>query len=379
MTEKEKHPRLYAEISLKALDENLGLMEERLKEKERLIAVIKANAYGHGAVRLAEHIRSRPSLWGFAVACTEEALELRAGGITEPILILGYTFPGDYERLIREEVRLTVFREDSLEELAAAARRIGKKAYVHVAVDTGMGRIGVIPDETGLGVVRALLEKEELIPEGIFSHFARADEEDKSFCGLQLQRFSGFLKEIRERLGFSFPLAHLANSAAILEYPEASFDLSRAGISMYGMYPSGQTPEKKYLSPVMSLHSHVSHVKILPEGSPVSYGGTFVTIGPTLVATIPVGYGDGYPRLLSGKGQVLIRGRRVPILGRVCMDQLMADVTELPDVKPGEPVTLLGKDGQEEITAEELGELSGRFNYELACMIAPRVPRVYLP
>ncbi|MDO5133494.1 MAG: alanine racemase [Eubacteriales bacterium] len=374
--------RVSAEIDLSAITYNMESMYRNLLPGTRMTAVIKTDGYGHGAEMIAHEIESLPYLWGFAVATFEEAAELRAAGIRKPLLILGYAFPSCYERLAALEIRPACFREDMLEELSAAGKAVGKPVHVHIAVDTGMSRIGIRPDDEGLSFVRrclALQEEGGLVVEGIFSHFARADEKDLSGALGQLAFFTGFCDRIEKELGYRVPLRHCSNSAGIVRMQRANLDMVRAGITLYGLRPSADVPEEPVpLRPVMSLHSHIVYVKTVPAGTPVSYGGTYVTSTPERLATVPVGYGDGYPRSLSGRGYVLVRGCRAPIRGRVCMDQMMVDVTDIPDVREGDPVTLLGRDGEETITMESLGSLSGRFNYEFACDISPRVPRVYL-
>ena len=264
-------------------------------------------------------------------------------------------------------------------ELSGEALRQGKVLKIHIKVDTGMSRIGISPDDAGLGFIRQVMELPGLEIEGIFTHFARADETDKSSAMGQFVRFGAFTERIRAELSLDIPLKHCANSAAIMELPETRMDLVRAGIALYGLWPSEEMDRSRIsLRPLFRLYSHIVYVKTVPAGTPVSYGGTYVTKKKQRIATIPVGYGDGYPRGLSGKGDVLIRGRRAPVLGRVCMDQFMVDVTDIPEAKEGDLVTLIGRDGKEEITMEELGDISGRFNYELACDLGSRIPRVYM-
>ena len=318
-------------------------------------------------------------MYGFAVATSEEAHILRMAGIKKPILILGYTFPYSYDTLVEEEIRPAVFREDSVLQLAEAAKKIGKKAKVHIKVDTGMSRIGITPDEKGLEFVKHLMAHEELEIEGIFTHFAKADEADKTEALKQFEVFGEFIDKIEKQLGLYIPLKHCANSAGIIELPRASMDAVRAGISLYGLYPSEEVSRDIIpMEAALSWYSHIIYIKTLQKGQSVSYGGTFTATREMRVATIPLGYGDGYPRSLSGKGYVLIHGKQAPILGRVCMDQFMVDISEIPDVKEGDLVTLIGKDGEACISAECLGELSGRFNYELVCDIGKRVPRIYV-
>ncbi len=375
----DQYKRVWAEIDLSALHKNMEHMREALAPGTRMMAVVKADGYGHGAVPIAHELEKEPWLYGYATATVEEALILRGGGIRRPILILGYAFPDSYERLAREDIRPAVFREDMLPHLAAAASASGRPFRVHIKVDTGMNRIGIRPDPSGLAFVKKCLETPGLEVEGIFTHFARADEEDKTAARRQLELFTEFNKRIQEELHVRIPVQHCSNSAGIAELPEANLDVVRAGISMYGLRPTDverQIPVE--LAPVLSLRSRIVYIKELEEGQEVGYGGTYVAERPMRVATIPVGYGDGYPRGLSNRGYVLIRGKRAPILGRICMDQFMVDVTGISEAALDDVVTLIGTDGEERITMEALGDLSGRFYYELACCLNRRVPRVYV-
>ena len=380
---REDYQRVYAEVRLDAVISNMDNMKANIAPKTKMIAVIKTDGYGHGAIPIARELEGLDYLFGFAVATAEEALILRHVGIKKPILILGYTFPYSYEKLIEEEVRMAVFREDTLKELSEAAARLSergirKNAKVHIKVDTGMSRIGVRSDEKGLEFVKRTFETEGIEVEGIFTHFARADESDKTAAKKQLTEFREFIGQIEEKTGRKIPVKHCSNSAGIVEMPDANMDVVRAGITLYGLWPSNQVRKDIVkLSPALSLYSHIVYIKEIEAGTAVSYGGTYVADRVRRVATIPVGYGDGYPRGLSGKGHILIHGKKAPILGRVCMDQFMVDVTEIPEAAMGDRVTLIGREGQQEITMELLGELSGRFNYELACDITKRVPRVY--
>lgn len=374
----ESYQRVWAEVDLDAIWENMVHMKENIAEKTKILAVIKTDGYGHGGVPIAKMLEQLDFMFGYAAATYEEAHVLREAGVKKPILILGYTFPYCYEELIREEIRPAVYRRDTVEELVAAAAKVGQKAKVHIKVDTGMGRIGITPDEEGLEFVRFLMGHPELEVEGIFTHFAKSDEADKTSANHQLELFQNFIERVQTELGLAIPVKHCSNSAAILEMPQANMDMVRAGITTYGLYPSEEV--RKDIVPLraaMSLYSHIVYCKTIHAGQSVSYGGLFTAQKDTRVATIPVGYGDGYPRSLSGKGYVLIRGKKAPILGRVCMDQFMVDISEIPGVMEGDKVTLLGVDGTERITAEELGELSGRFNYEFVCDLGKRIPRVY--
>lgn len=369
----------YALVDLDAIVYNMQQMKANVAEHTKLMGIIKADGYGHGSVPIARILEPLDFLYGFGVATAEEAFLLRDAGIRKPLLVLGYTFPYAYERMAREDIRPAVFRYDTIEQLQQAARRAGKPVRVHIKVDTGMNRIGITPDQEGIAFADAIQKAQDIEIEGIFTHFARADERDKTSARRQLQLFQEFVHRIEEETALRIPVKHCSNSAGILELPEANMDVVRAGITLYGLYPSEEVSRKTVpLRPALSLYSHIVYVKMIPAGSSISYGGTFTAGQDMRVATIPVGYGDGYPRSLSGKGYVLIRGMRAPILGRVCMDQLMADVSHIPEAAEGDLVVLLGQDKEQWISAEELGELSGRFNYELVCDLGKRIPRVYV-
>ena len=367
--------RVCAEINLDAVAYNFHNMKENLHPDTRIIAVVKTDGYGHGAIPIARMAEEYPYIWGFAVATVEEAVLLRTSGIVKPILILGFVFPDAYEEVVRYELRVAVFQLSIARLLAAEAVHQGKKVFVHIKVDTGMSRIGFADTIESADMVKEIAALPQVEIEGVFTHFARADERDKTKAREQLSRFLQFTKLLEER-GVKTELLHCSNSAGIVDLKEANLDLVRAGISIYGMYPSEDVNKLAVpLAPVMALKSHVVYVKEISKGTAVSYGGTYVAERTRRIATIPVGYGDGYPRSLSNKGWVLIRGQRAPIVGRVCMDQFMVDVTEISGVKEGDMVTLIGADGGDEITMEGLGEVSGRFHYELACDIGKRVPR----
>lgn len=370
--------RMKAVISLDALEHNFREMRRNIKEDAKMIAVIKADAYGHGAVPIARLTEKYDYLWGFATAVPEEALTLRDAGITKPILILGLAFPEYYPELVAEEIRPAVSEYETAKELSREAVRQGKTVHIHLALDTGMTRIGFSDTEESIEEIKKIAALPCLEIEGMFTHFARADEFDRSPAMVQLERYLAFAEKL-EKAGVAIPVKHCSNSAGIIRMPEANLNAVRAGITMYGIYPSGEVERDIVkLEPVMELKSRISYVKDVKPGTAVSYGGTFTAKEPMRVATIPAGYADGYPRQLSNKGWVLIHGKKAPILGRVCMDQFMVDVTDIPDAKRGTEVTLMGKDGDEVISADTLGELSGRFSYELVCCISKRVPRVYL-
>ena len=375
----EKYRRVCAYVNLDAVRHNMDEMHRRLAPGTKMMGVIKTDGYGHGAVPIGRELEKLDYVFGYATATAEEALALRRAGLQKPILILGYTFPDSYEELIQNDVRFTVFRRDTLEELAACARAVGKPAVVHIKVDTGMTRIGIRPDASGLDYAAQAFHTDGLRVEGMFTHFARADERDKTSAAAQLTRFVSFTGQVEEKLHATIPIRHCSNSAGILEMPQANLDMVRAGITMYGLWPSDEVSRDTVdLQPVLSLKSHIVYCREVEAGVPVSYGGTYVTPAAMRIATVPVGYGDGYPRSLSNKGYVLIRGRRAPIVGRICMDQFMVSLDGIPDAREGDEVTLIGRDGALEITAEQLGALSGRFNYELVCDLGRRIPRVYL-
>lgn len=374
----EKYSRIKALISLDAVRYNFEQMKNNIKEGTKIIAVIKADAYGHGAVPIASMIQEYDYIWGFATATAQEALQLRRAGIVKPILILGLVFEEYYEELIRNDVRMAVCDFDTAKRFHEAALAVGKKGLIHLAADTGMTRIGFKDNEESLEEIRRIYQLENIEIEGLFTHFARADEYDRTPAMVQLERYVHFSKLLEEN-GIHIPLHHCSNSAGIIRVPEANMNIVRAGITIYGIYPSEEVEKDIVkLEPVMSLKSHVTFVKEVEPGTQVSYGGTYTTDHVTKLATIPVGYADGYPRTLSNKGWVLIHGKKAPIRGRVCMDQFMVDVTDIPEIKKGDEVTLLGSDGEENISADTLGDLSGRFSYELLCGISKRVPRIYI-
>lgn len=374
-----QYARGYAQVDLDAVVSNMKNIKAHVRPGTRLLGVIKTDGYGHGSVPVAKALAKLDFMYGFAVATAEEAFELRESGIMLPILVLGYTFPYSFERMTALDIMPTVFTPDAARLLSEEGMRQHKKVKVHIKVDTGMGRIGIMPDEEGFRYVKLLQGLAGISIEGIFTHFARADEADKTDALRQLALFKGFTDRIERELGLTGILKDCSNSAGILELPQADMDLVRAGIILYGLAPSPVVlRERIFLRRALSLYSTVIYVKWMPAGCPISYGGTYVTEKKTRIATVPIGYGDGYPRSLSGKGYVLIRGRRASILGRICMDQFMVDVTDIPEAAAGDRVTLIGRDGEEEITAEMLGERSGRFHYELLCDIGKRIPRVYI-
>ncbi len=368
--------RVTATINLDAIRYNLMETRNRLQVGTKLMAIIKADGYGHGAVPIAKAVDDIADAYG--VAILEEAIELREAGITKPILILGFTTSDFYGKVVKLCLAQTVYQYEMAKKLSDVALRLHKKAQIHIKVDTGMNRIGYdLSDESIADIVR-ISELPGIELTGIFTHFACADMEDNSFAYLQLERYLTFAKKLKE-LGVNIPVQHAANSAAIIEMPEANLDMVRSGISTYGLYPSQEVHQEELaLRPAMELHTHIVYLKQIEAGVGVGYGCTFITKRQTKVATIPVGYADGYPRSLSNNGRVLIHGISCPIIGRICMDQFMVDVTEIEEVAEGDIVTLIGKDKEEMISVEELAEAAGSFNYEFVCNISKRVPRKYI-
>ena len=358
----EKCNRVKAVISLDAVEHNFHEMRKNIAQDTKMIAVVKANAYGHGAVQIAHLIQNYDYIWGFATATAEEALALRKAGVMKPILILGIVFDEYYPELVRNHIRPAVCEYEEARKLSAEAVSQGETVHIHIALDTGMTRIGFADIPESVEEIRKIAALPNLEIEGMFTHFARADEYDRSPAMVQLERYQEFSGRVAEA-GVEIPLHHCSNSAGIIRVPEANLSIVRAGITIYGIYPSAQVEtDIVRLDPVMELKSHVTYVKDVEPGTAISYGGTFAADRKLRVATVPVGYADGYPRQLSNKGWVLIHGQKAPILGRICMDQFMVDVTDIPDVCKGDEVTLIGRDGDEFISMD----------------ISTRVPRIYI-
>ena len=372
------YTRIRARIDLDAIEYNIEKMKENLPEDTKLIVVAKADCYGHGALQITSLLSLKEYVWGFAVATLDEAIVLRRGGVTKPILVLGCIFPEQWIDALENNIRITVYTEELTKVLSDLAVKIGRKAYVHVKLDTGMGRIGFTPGKEGADKIEEISKLPNIVMEGLYTHFSKADEGDKSYTMKQMEAYTWMKEELIGR-GITFSYYHCCNSAGIIDLKGAGQNLSRAGISTYGMYPSEEVHKENVdLKPALELISHVAFVKWVDEGKMISYGGTYVTKRRTKIATIPVGYGDGYPRSLSNKGYMLIHGKKAPIIGRVCMDQCMVDVTEIEDVKFGDEVVLVGRDGDEYLSVETLSRLSDRFNYEFVCLMGKRIPREYI-
>ncbi|MBQ7677925.1 MAG: alanine racemase [Lachnospiraceae bacterium] len=368
--------RICAKINIDAVRHNITAIRSAINKDTGIVCVIKADAYGHGALPIAKQVADMDGIWGFAVATCEEAKELHFAGVKKPIIILGYTFADSYEDVVWYGFRPTVFSLEAAKAYSEVGERLGRDVFCHIKIDSGMGRIGYRPGDEAVDEIIKLSGLPRIVCEGIFTHFAKADEADKTATDEQFAKFTGMIDRLEEK-GLRFSYRHCSNSAAIMDIPDANMDLVRAGIILYGMMPSDEVSRSLDLQPVMSLHSHIVHLKYVEKGDHISYGGIYEAPGIRRIATIPVGYADGYSRGLSNKGSIIIRGKRAPIVGRICMDQFMADVTDIPDVSLLDEVTLLGRDGDEVITMEELGALSGRFNYEFACDLGNRIPRLY--
>lgn len=367
--------RTYAKIDLDAIEYNIDSVLKKLAGRAKLLAVIKADAYGHGAVEIGRLLEDKCDFFG--VACVEEALELINAGIRKPILILGYVSPSQFEITVRNDIRVPVFSYETAKALSDEAVKQNKNAPFHFCVDTGMSRIGFQISEESADICKQITQLPNVFAEGLFSHFATADESDLTKAEKQRELFKNFITMLSDR-GVDIPVKHLNNSAGIMVFDE-TFDMVRSGIVNYGLYPSEEVDRSLLdIKPAMEWKARISHIKTLDAGREISYGGTYITEKETVVATIPVGYADGYPRCLSNIGRVIVNGQYAPILGRVCMDQFMVDITDIPGVKPEDEVTLVGRDGNAVLTMEEVSELAHSFNYELPCRVARRVPRVYI-
>ena len=365
----------YAEIDLDAIAHNIRTIMAYTGPAVELMAVLKANAYGHGAVQIARAALANGAT-RLAVARVDEGIQLRRAGITAPVLVLGYSLPAESDLIISHDLTATVNTIEGVQALSRRASALGKTVTIHVKVDSGMGRYGLLPEE-----VLPFLAQVTALPcldlEGMFTHFASADELDKSFTRRQLAVFLDTLQAVREA-GYTIRLRHAANSAATLDLPETHLDAVRVGIALYGLPPSEGMTITLPLQPVLSFKSHVARIRLLPPGYSIGYGRTYITSRPTRVALVSAGYADGYHRSLSNRSYVLIRGRRAPVIGRVSMDQITVDVSDIEDVSQNDEVVLIGSQGKVSVTATELGSLAGTINYEILTSMSPRVPRVYV-
>ena len=366
--------RTQARIDLDAVEYNCSNVRAKLPDDCKLLGVIKADAYGHGAVELAHLLDEKCDFFG--VACIEEAVELKKAGVKAPVLILGYVDSNVYDLVVKYDVRIPIFSMESAVALSNEAVRQGKTVPFHFCIDTGMSRIGFQVNEQSADVCKEITLLPNIEAEGLFSHFATADEADLTKAKAQREKYKAFVKMLEDR-GVNIPVKHLNNSAGIMNFDEY-FDMCRMGIILYGLYPSEEVDKSLLdIKPVMSWLTHITHIKTLEPGREISYGGTYKTTEPRVIATIPVGYADGYPRCLSKKGRVIINGQYANIVGRVCMDQFMVDVTDVKGVDLNSTVTLVGSDGDACLSMEEVSNSAHSFNYELPCRVARRVPRVY--
>lgn len=367
--------RVEADIDLSAIRTNIETMKGCIPQGKKLLAVIKANAYGHGSVQVAKELDDLSDYYG--VACIEEAIELRKAGITKPILILGYTHDSQFEQIVSYDITQTIYTYVQAATLSKVAKRMGKTAKIHIKLDTGMNRIGFKCNADSVFEIVKISKLPGIDMEGIFTHYFKADSIDKTSAMEQLAKYTKMVDWLEEA-GIHFAIRHISNSAGTMEMPNDTYDMVRSGISTYGLYPSEEmNKEACVLYPAMSFKSHVSHVKMVPAGETVGYGGTYTLPCEKRIATVGVGYADGYPRALSNKGRVLVRGQFAPVVGRVCMDQIMIDVSDITGVTVGDEVVLFGKQGDNIIPVEEPADMSSSFNYEFVCDINRRVPRVF--
>lgn len=363
------------EIDLDAISHNVKQLIQHLPKGKQIMAVVKANAYGHGAIQVARAALEAGATY-LAVAMVDEGIELRRAGIEAPILILGYTPMHAVADAIHHRISLTVFSEEILREVEVIAARLQKKATIHVKVDTGMGRLGLQPQEA-VSFINKALQSPHLIVEGLFTHFATADEVDKSYTYDQEEQFAMVASGL-EKLGIKLPLVHSTNSAAAIDLPDHAYDMIRLGISLYGYYPSKDVDHRQVkLKPALTFKTKIVHLKQLPAGRGISYGKTYMTRGDEWIATIPVGYADGFSRQLSNRGHALVNGIKVPVIGRVCMDQVMLDVTQAMPVKITDEVVLYGKQGNNQITVDEVANQLQTINYEITSVLSHRIPRIY--
>ena len=363
----------WAEIDLEALEYNLNQIGDHLEANSDIIAVVKANAYGHGAKAVAQRAVQHKQVKMLAVATIEEGIELREAGIKLPIIVLGTILESRIPEVIDYDLTPVVYTLATAKKISLQAQEVGEKVKVHLGVDTGMGRIGILVNKEPVEKIKTIANLEQIIIEGIFTHFAAADEDDL-YTTEQLEKFKNLLSDLK-RAGIEIPIKHAANSAAIIDFPKTHFDLVRLGISLYGLAPAPSLENKIDLKPILDWKAHIVHVKRVTSGTNISYGCTYRADRETKIATLAVGYYDGYARRLSNQAEVLIKGERAPVIGRVCMDQIMVDVTGI-EVEKGDIATLIGEDGQEEIKAQELAEMIGTINYEVVSRIGPRVRRI---
>lgn len=367
--------RVCALVDLNTIRNNVFQIINNIPNGTKIMPVVKADGYGHGAIEVARCLLDIS--FGFCVATIEEALELRNAGIKKPVLILGTLSANSFEEAVLNDISVNIYTEEMAKELSRVCETHKKKASVHISVDTGMNRIGLPFNEKGIDEALKIASYKNLSLDGIFSHFATADMKDKTVAILQSKRFTEFFSRLKEK-GVNPQYIHICNSAAICDFENCALSLVRPGIIIYGYSPSGEVSKNLGIKPAMELKTRVSHIKQVEAGEGISYGHTYVTKEKRTIATIPVGYADGYPRLLSNKGRVIINGFYAQIVGRVCMDQFMVDITDIPNVSVEDEVILIGTQGDKSVTADEIAELCGTISYEILCGISRRVPRIYI-
>lgn len=368
---------VWAVINLDNLIHNINEIKKNINENTKIYGVIKADGYGHGAIMIARTILAN-GVDRLAVATLSEAIELRKNNITAPILILGYTPGFQAKDIISNDITQTVLSFEQAEALSYSAESLGKTAKIHVKLDTGMSRLGFSATEAAIEDIIKISKLPYIEVEGIFSHFAMADASDKSFTIKQCDKFKGIVTELENR-GLVIPIKHISNSAAILDLPDYDFDMVRAGILMYGLYPSDEVnKERLKLKPVMELKANISQIRKLEAGVGISYGHSFVTEKTSKIGTVPIGYADGYSRLLSNKIYVGYRGKKIPVIGNICMDQCMVDVTGIDNIEVGDEVYLFGDGSHGEPSVDEIAQMIGTINYEVICILSKRVPRAYI-
>lgn len=367
---------VWAEVNLDNLAHNIKQVRNNTNKDSLIMAVVKANGYGHGAVDIARTFLENGAD-RLAVAILSEAVELRKADITESILVLGYTPRSQYEKLLEYNLIQTIYNYEDAKILSQKAVEFGKEVTIHIKIDSGMGRIGFLPTAESAESILNISILPNIKIEGIFTHFAKADEVDKSHVRGQFNKYMEFVNYL-ERKGLNISIKHVSNSAGIIDLPEFNLNMVRAGIMLYGLYPSDEVNKEKIkLKPAMTLKAKISHLKIVPKGTGISYGQIFTTEGESKIGTIPIGYADGFTRLLTGKAEVYINDKRVPIVGKICMDQCMLDLTSVEDVELGDEVVIFGCE-QDYPHVDELASKIGTINYEIVCMVARRVPRVYI-
>ncbi len=374
--------RAWAQIDLNALQYNYNVVKSMINPKSKIMCVVKADAYGHGAKRLSKEFSKLGADW-FAVSNLEEAMQIRKAGVNKPILILGYTPVNMVQVLSDNNISQAAISEDYAKKLSLRAEKINKKIKVHIKLDTGMNRIGILDQndiqrKNAVKSIENILNMSGLIVEGLFTHFAVADEgiDGEDYTRMQYENFKCVISDLKEK-GIKIPLCHCCNSAAIIDYPDMDMDMVRPGIILYGLLPSNKLKSKLRLKPVMQLKSTVSLVKEIDAGVKISYGGNFISDKKMKIATVPIGYADGYPRYMSGKGEMIVKGKRAKIVGRICMDQLMLDVTDIDGVNQGDIVTVLSGEKESRISANDIADINNTINYEIICLVGKRVPRIY--